>query len=156
MSKYGVITKDGGQETFNSSKKHLLVNLNADPPHFDVIQLKGSAISIGGAGSTSEIIAKVKHNLPYTPMVAAYFWLTSEVTGSGIDTSGTYYRNFYAYSNLGGALQDYVYLLVDDKFVTFEHYLQAPYAVTSDAPNQPLFCKYYIFSQPAYNNPRYS
>jgi hypothetical protein len=139
---------------FDSSKNHAMIDLNATPKHFDTIVVTGTAFSVN-ATSQSETVAKIKHNLPYTPIVWAFMYQGGDVVGSGLLVLGTYYRNYYSYVSLGGTVIDQIVMKVDDTHLSFIHFTEAPFPYTSIADVNPVTIKYYIFSRKAFNNPAY-
>lgn len=150
-----VIRDDSGKEQFNSSRNHLLVDLNADPKHFDTVRILGSNQSVGAGATAKEKLLTIPHKLGYTPVATAYFYQLSDVAGGGISQFGTYYRNFYSYLPLGsGGGDDVVNITADDTNLYVVHTTVSygpPFSST--AASTPLAVKYYIFSRPAYNNP---
>lgn len=149
--------KDNDKEVFNSTRNHLLVNLNADPKHFDTVRILGTNQSVGVLGEAREILFKIEHKLNYTPMICAYMYASGDVSGAGLDTLGTYYRNFYSYLPLGGGGgDDTLHIAANDKYFYITHTtISYGAGFSSAAANTPVNVKYYIFSRPAYNNPTY-
>lgn len=143
-----------GKPSFDSSKDHLLLDLNADPAHFDTVTVTGSPLSVNSTTLT-ESVFKIKHKLPYTPVVWAFMYQTGQVSGSGLLTFGTFYKNFYSYVTLGGSVIDQLNIKVNDTFFEIIHTTEAPSPYVSIADANPVAIKYYIFSRPAFNNPTY-
>lgn len=130
---------------FDSRRKHLLVDLNITPKHFDVIHLTGTNItSPGGSVETSEILFSIPHKLPYIPKIETYIFVSGDFNLYA--GSGSYYRTFYPYSGSGG-ISDIVRGEVDATNYYIKHSITAlGGAATSTAASSPLEIKYYIFS----------
>ena len=153
MSNYGlVIAREGGtiqpgeEPDFDSRRKHLLVDLNASPKHFDIVALTGTALSISAGGSASETLLTIPHKLPYIPKVETYIYIDDE-SGFNFQTgSGSYFRTFYPYSGSLGSVSDLVQGSADATNYYIKHTLSGATAYTSDANTKPVKVKYFIFS----------
>ena len=71
---------------YNSQRKKLTVDPDKTPPHFDLLQnfsggTKWTAVPIGE--ERVEDLLKIRHGMPFTPMVYAYFLQTSVPGGTG-------------------------------------------------------------------------
>lgn len=128
-----------GRNQYDSTLPHLMVNLIKNPPHIDALIMSGgTALALTGVGSTEETLLEIKHNLPYTPEVMIYFYVTS---------TEEYSSGRFVYSGSNGTVTDVVYADVDDTNVKIKHSLDAYFgAYTSTAPDFTLRVKYYILS----------
>lgn len=143
------IAKDGTNVSsndlqFDSRNKHLLVDLDASPKHFDVINLTGTNLSSTGP-EVSETLFTIPHKLSYVPKIETYIFVNGRFnlyTGSG-----SYYRTLYPYSGGGAGYYDRVIGEVDNTNYYIRHKIStAGSPFTSNAASFPLQIKYYIFS----------
>ena len=129
-----------GRNQYDSTKPHLMVSLIKNPPHLDgLIMPGGTALTLAGIGSTEETLLTIKHNLPYTPELMIYFYVTS---------TEEYATGRFVFSGSSGGLADVIYADVDDTNVKIKHSLETWYfgGATSNAPDFTLRIKYYILS----------
>lgn len=158
MTKYGIEIMDDGKQIgvdtpkFSSDNGHLGVDLNADPKHFDIIHLLGTAMPIDST-PRYEVLLKIKHNKPFVPKVETYFYLdAANADAASIPSTNKYtdsfYKLFFPLINLGGPAVDVYVVSVDDTYLEFghhsQHYLGG--SLTSAANKIPAFAKYYIYN----------
>jgi hypothetical protein len=128
---------------FDSRRKHLLVDLDASPRHFDIVNLTGTNISTPDGSYREEILLTIPHHLPYTPKVETYIFVSGNFNLYA--GSGSYYRTYYPYSG-SSPTSDLVIGSADATNYYIKHTLVSPGAYTSNAASFPLQIKYYIFS----------
>lgn len=128
---------------FDSRRKHLLVDLNIVPKHFDIVELTGTNLSTPDGSPVEETLLTIPHRLPYIPKVETYIFVSGDFNLYA--GSGSYYRTFYPYTTTGGIF-DLVTGSADATNYYIKHTLAASGAYTSDAADFPLQIKYYIFS----------
>lgn len=163
MTKYGLLIADDGSSVddgnvkYDSGLGHLSVDLFATPKHFDIIKVVGTNIPIDGT-PRYEVLAKIEHNMPFTPIVSTYFYLDKEhadpaVIPSAYKYESSFYKNFFPLRNLGGPGVDAYVTSVDETYLEIGHfgvhYLGG--SLTSPAASIPAFCKYYIYNTQGYN-----
>jgi hypothetical protein len=156
MSKdYGLTAKNPKGISFNGGNRHMMLDLNADPKHFDLVKLLGTAITVGAGVTTSEQLFKINHNLGYVPYVEIYFYPAGNAVAnlgpfSLIDNTGSYSKNLYYYQ-VGGGVEDKLYMQVTDRSLFIHHSYYSAAGGTSTANTQPVWAKYYIFSNIGYD-----
>lgn len=147
IAKPGTIISDNSFD-FDSRRKHLLVDLDANPKHFDVLSITGTAIHSTGSGNTAtENLLQIAHGLPYIPKIETYIFDSGNFNLYA--GSGSYYRGRYYYNSLyGPAVTDTIYGFVDATYYYIKHdfTVAAAGGGNSTAPSYPLKIKYYIFS----------
>ncbi len=128
-----------GRNQYDSTLPHLMVSLVKNPPHMDTTIIPGgTALALTGVGSTEETLLTIQHNLPYTPEIMIYFYVTS---------TEEYASNNFVFSGSNGTITDVIYADVDDTSVKIKHSLDTYFgAYTSTAPDFSLRIKYYILS----------
>ncbi len=155
MSELGLYIAKAGESVhdneldFDSRNKHLLVDLNAKPKHFDVLDITGTALASAGTGSGSiarETLFQIAHGLPYVPKIEIYFFDSGNwnlYAGSGSYFRGTYYYE----AHYGPGTFDIIYGQADATYFYIKHdYFSSAGPSNSVAPTYPLKVKYYIFS----------
>ncbi len=142
-----LIAKDGfniddNEFQFDSRRKHLLVDLDAKPKHFDTVDITGTNISATGT-TTYETLLTIAHGLNYKPKVETYIFDSG--TWNLYSGSGSYYRGYYPY--IPGSGVDIIYGEADATNYYIKHSITSlgP-PLTSTAASFPLKIKYYIFS----------
>jgi hypothetical protein len=143
IAKQNSTISDNGLD-FDSRHKHLLVDLDIKPKHFDITNLTGTNISSTGP-ETTETLFTIAHGLTYTPKIETYIFVSGNFnlyTGSG-----SYYRTYYPYSGTSGVYFDRVVGEADSLNYYIRHRISTSGgAFTSNAASFPLQIKYYIFS----------
>lgn len=152
---YGLKANNPKGISFNGSNRHMLLDLNADPKHFDLVKLASSALISGAGVTTTENLLKINHNLGYRPYVEAYFYPAGNAVAQinpnyMIDNTGSYSKNIYFFDTSGGN-EDKLYIQVTDKSMYIGHSFYSSAGGTSTASSQPIFAKYYIFSNIGYD-----
>lgn len=116
MSKGIQLTTDGspinsnGTE-YNSTNLRIQVALNKTPPHLQIFDVNYNVLTTDVSHVlASETLAVIKHGLSYKPMVLIYFYR--------YDTdSYSIGKLFFGY----GAIDDYLYYVVDSTNITIYH-----------------------------------
>lgn len=151
MSGVGIlIVPDGsdindGVPIYDSRNRHMLVDLEANPKHLDVVDIvPGTALALAGGLNEyhEEVLISIDHNLSFRPTVWVYF---TDLGGTG------YGQDFYFFSGSAGTFADALAHRESEDKVEIFHYVQ-DYANntiwTSPAPNYKFRIKYFVFSNP--------
>lgn len=152
-----LIAEDGmgvsqGEYKFDSRARHLPIDLEASPRHYDIVEMAGGTALGIAANSTEtkqETLLEIPHKLGYTPFCIAYFYIISKNGNAVSAPAGNYSGDFYPYSGSLGTLSDFITYKVNRESFRIIHYLNGSGlgpAYTSDANTYQLRIKYYIAS----------
>lgn len=153
-----IIAEDGkdveqGEFKFDTKKRHLPIDLEALPRHYDIAEMAGGTaitISAGDSSVHQETLLTVPHKLGYTPFVFMYVYVISYNGNSVSSPAGDYIPDAYYYSGASGTIQDILTFKVDASNFKIIHYATVfsffGGAHTSDANLYQLRIKYYISS----------
>lgn len=154
----GIIISDNirgkslGNVTYNTSNKHLILNVNAQPKHLDVFDtVPGTALALAGGLNEyhEEILLTINHGLGFKPTVLMYFYVLADT--ADITQNNRYGADQYFFSGSAGTFADILTHREDANKVELFHYVQ-DYGFntiwTSPAPNFTMRIKYFVFSNP--------
>lgn len=140
---------------FDSTKLTLPIDLEADPKHYDTVDLAGGSalsLALNESAIKEETLLRVRHRFGYVPLVLVYFYVLSETaTGdnSDVDKYHDEYLELEGYA-FGGPY-DFLTYKVDSEWFEIKHYLASigflP-AFTSEANKYQIRVKYYITTIP--------
>ena len=158
---YGlVIAGDAGslreKQLYDTRKPKLTLDPKPNPPHFDVLTnfSAGTKWYVDGsvAMNFEETLFKIKHGLPFTPMIAVFFVATK--------TPPEYYgrRNLYSLNtalmlyNAAGLGEEAIWAEADDTYFYIKHrvnsYSSTPY--TFFGSDFEYRIRYMIFNRPTF------
>lgn len=149
----GLIIKDNSKTVFDSKNSHLLVDLKANPKHFDIIDIVCSPTFVATGATVKTTILTIPHKLRYTPTVDGYFFPAGANPlnpDQYFQNDGTYYHNYFSFVSVSGVgPTDRVEIRVDGQFLKVIYTVKALFADYTSAPF-PLKLKYLIFSNEGY------
>ena len=168
MSRAGIIIGTDGSSIehdtiWDSRLTKLTVNPDADPPHFDLIPdlPGGTAFSIPSNDTIprTEILFKVKHNLPFKPDCLAFFY-PIKVPSSFNSNLVLYSQNrLWMIVNAIGMGIEYVWAEADTQYFYIKHLAQSDGTFASGHDTDPKVffgnafhfrVRYFIFNQPSH------
>lgn len=161
---YGlVIAGDDGsleeKQLYDTRKPKLTLDPKPNPPHFDVLQdfSAGTKWTIDNADTAirEEVLFKIKHGLPFTPMFAAFFVATTTPP----DYAGR--KNLYSLNkalilyNAIGLGDEMIYADADDTYFYIKHSAQRfgygdPGNYTFFGSDFKYRIRYMIFNRPTF------
>lgn len=131
---------------FDTRRSRLQIAIQRDPPHLDVLELKGTAITANAGNNwlAKETLFSMKHGLGFKPRVVVYIYNGGSTgTGSGYAIG----RYFYGF----GAFDDQLTYECDEESFAIIHTIEDFFS-TDRTSNAPAFgnmrVKYMIFSNP--------
>jgi hypothetical protein len=157
MSEFGIlIAEDGsnireGRNKLDSRRRTLILDLEADPAHMQIIEVTGgnAYTDSGGTDRSSDLLYTMKHNLNFVPLVDCYFYVQSYDGNSSTSPAGGYAGEFYPMSGSAGTVSDFISYEVDKTEIRLVHYFDRfgfTTGYTSDAPKYRFKVKFYIYS----------
>lgn len=157
MSEFGIlIAEDGknireGRNKVDSRRKTLILDLEADPAHMQIVEVGGgnSYTDGGGNGRSLDLLSTIKHNLGFAPLVDCYFYVQSYDGNSSASPAGGYAGDFYPMSGSAGTLADIISFEADKTEIRLVHYFDKygfATGYTSDAPKYKFKVKFYVYS----------
>lgn len=155
--KYGIlIAEDGknirnGRNKVDSRRRTLILDLEADPPHMQIVEITGgnSYTDSGGEGRSQDLLFDMKHKLGYAPLVDCYFYVTSVDGATTNPAVGGYGNGAYFLSGSAGTLADTVSFEADKDTFRLVHNFDKYGNTTgfvSPAPRYKFKVKFYIYS----------
>lgn len=134
---------------YTTLRRHLHVDMEADPPHLDIVELRGTNIAASQGSFALETLLTIKHGLPFKPHCMGYFYVKDHTTDPSI--VGAYADGAYYYSGAAGTIEDKIFWDADDTNFYIQHRLDnfsVSGTVTSTAARFLMRVKYFIFSNP--------
>ena len=155
--RYGILIAEDGQSIrsarnkVDSRRKTLIVDLEADPPHMDIVETLGgnTYTDSGGTGRTQDLLYSMKHKLGFAPLVDCYFYVVSvdnATTDSAVDGYGS---GVYFLSGSSGTVIDALTFEADKTDFRIVHNFDKHGFTTgfvSPAPRFKFRVKFYIYS----------
>lgn len=155
--KYGILIAEDGQTIRNarnkidSRRRTLILDLEADPAHMQIVDLFGGSqyTDSGGTGRSQDVLYTLNHKLGFAPLVDCYFYVTAvDGSTSGLAVGG-YGNGVYFLSGSAGTLADVLSFEADKKDLrivhNFDRYGNAT-GFVSPAPRYRFNVKFYIYS----------
>lgn len=157
MSEFGILIAEDGQNIKNgrnkvdSRRKTLIVDLEADPPHLQVVEMSGgnSYTDSGGNGRQQDVLFRMDHKLNFAPLVDCYFYVLSVDGNTADSAAGGYAGAFYPLSGSLGTLFDGLSFEADKKELRIMHYFDKygfNTGFVSPANRFKFRVKFYIYS----------
>ena len=160
-----IIAADGSDIShdtkYDSRRKKLTVDPDADPKHFDVISLSGGTkwtISDSNRALFEEVLFKVKHNLPFNPQTLAFFYPTSIASDLFVTSVENQYSTNTALMMFNASIlgEEWLEAEADNQyFYIYHRALRTDDATgagpwTTEGSNFTYRIRYFIFNQPGY------
>lgn len=129
--------------SFTTDRDHWLVDLDANPKRFNIITLRGTALTMG----QQETLLTINHGLNYQPKVMAYFYVGDAPfdPDNRFQAVGTYQKDRYVYA-ASGTISDVLKIEVTPTQFKVIHHNASTAAYTSTANTFDVTLKYYITS----------
>lgn len=158
-----IIAADGSdidhENKYDSRRTKLTLDPDADPAHFDVININGGTKWTIPATDTTlyqETLVRIKHNLPFKPQFIAYFYVTdikSALMSNSLHALYSINQVFMVFNaiNLG---EEWLEADADNQYFYIYHkanafgYGSAPWV--TEGSNYQFRIRYFIFNQPGY------
>ena len=159
MSEYGIIVAADNSDLsrpgrkVDSRKPRWSVDLEANPPHMNIITTAGGLTAFNDSPSTpgnlsqQETLLSVKHHLDFTPLCLVYFYVLSYNGNSVAVPAKDYASGAYIMSGSVGTLNDDISYEADTSEFRIVHRMDTYGFGTnynSTAPNFQIQVKYYI------------
>lgn len=152
---FGILIAEDGDSIkhrakVDSRRKTLILDLEADPPHMQIITTTGgSTYTDTGTGRSRDVLFSMDHELGFAALADVYFYVKT-VDGSTTDPNvNEYGGEAYFLSGTLGTYADIISYEVDVDEFRIVHYFDRfgfDTGIVSPAPNYLFQIKFYIYS----------